>query len=433
MDHALELTNDKGQKYWGYGKDYHPDLSTDGNFMNDGLLAADRTPHPHMAEVKKVYQPVRFHAIDSAAGQFEVENRYDFIGLDKLEIQYQISTNGIECHQGSLGVVTVEPGQRGELKVDLSDIQFDPEQEYLITLNAITRDEEPMLGSGFEVAWDQFELTARPAYQQPEIAEELTISVDESKSAIQIAGKAFEICFDANNGQMTEYRVAGKNLIRTGFEPNFWRGLTDNDLGAKAFEWATIWQDAGAKRELTELSVEQISAQEIKLTTGFDLPTIECRYQLTYNIFADGEIRVEANFTPGEKELPVMMRFGLQMTLPADYKFIQWFGRGPVETYEDRKGAKAGVYGGTIAEQIHAYPRPQETANKTDVRWTRLTHPDGTGLKVIAEDTLLNTSAWPFAAEELDFIADEGGMGASGLTPMSCKHGADLLPGNLVT
>ncbi|MET4695547.1 glycoside hydrolase family 2 TIM barrel-domain containing protein [Endozoicomonas lisbonensis] len=433
MDHALELTNDKGQKYWGYGKDYHPDLPTDGNFMNDGLVAPDRTPHPHMAEVKKVYQPVRFHGVDAAAGRFEIENRYDFIGLDKFEIQYHVSADGIQVAKGSLGVSSVKPGQREALVVDLSGLDISEDKEYLITLSALTRDDEPMLGSGYEAAWDQFSLTARPAYQQPAINEEHCVKLAESETSVSLKGHNFDIRFDTKTGQMAEYRVDGQNLIRTGLEPNFWRGLTDNDLGAKAFEWATIWQDAGAKRQLIAIEVEQSGSQEVQVITRFDLPTIECQYVLTYTVFADGECRVAAEFTPGEKELPVMMRFGLQMTLSSDYQFIQWFGRGPVETYEDRKGAKAAVYGGTIQEQIHAYPRPQETANKTDVRWVALTQQDGVGLEVVAEDTLLNTSAWPFAAAELDFVADDGSMGASGLTPMSCKHGADLLPGNLVT
>ena len=112
---------------------------------------------------------------------------------------------------------------------------------------------------------------------------------------------------------------------------------------------------------------------------------------------------------------------------------MQWFGRGPVETYADRKGAKAGIHGGTTREQFHAYPRPQESGNKTDVRWVRITNQDGFGLEALAEDQLLNTSAWPFAAEELDFIADDGGMGASGLTPMTRKHGIDVQPGHLTT
>ena len=433
MDHALELTNDKGQKYWGYGKDFHPDLPTDGNFMNDGLVAADRTPHPHMAEVKKVYQPVRFHAIDAAAGHFEIENHYDFIDLDMLEIQYQISADGIDVTKGSLGVINVDPDSRRELKVDLSAHKLQQDREYLITLRAVTRNEVPMLGSGYETSWDQFSLTARPAYEQPAIDEAHVIELNESEALIQLKGHDFDVSFDAVNGQMSEYLLDGKNMVRTGLEPNFWRGLTDNDLGAKAFEWATIWQDAGAKRQLTDIEVEQISTQEIKVVTRFELPTIACLYTLTYTVFADGELRVAAEFTPGEKALPVMMRFGLQMTLPSDYQFIQWFGRGPVETYEDRKGAKAAVYGGTVWEQFHAYPRPQESGNKVDVRWARLTDKDGLGFEVIAEDTLLNTSAWPFAAEELDFVAAGGGMGASGLTPMTSKHGIDVQPGNLVT
>ena len=303
VDHALELTNDKGQKYWGYGKYYHPDLPTDGNFMNDGLLAPDRTPHPHMAEVKKVYQPVRFHAVDISAGRFEVENRYDFVGLDKLEIQYQVSADGAECVRGSLGVVDVKPGMRGALNIDLSPMEFNPEQEYLITFSAVTRDEEPMLGTGYELAWDQFALTSRPVYQQPEMNSRMMLAVQETDTSVAIKGENFAVCFDAVSGQMTEYLVNDNNQIRTGMEPNFWRGLTDNDLGAKAFEWATIWQDAGAKRQLTDLMVELVSEQEVKVVSCFDLPSIESRYQLTYLIFADGEIRVEAEFTPGEKEL----------------------------------------------------------------------------------------------------------------------------------
>ena len=128
------------------------------------------------------------------------------------------------------------------------------------------------------------------------------------------------------------------------------------------------------------------------------------------------------------------MRVGTQLTLPAQFQFIKWFGRGPVETYSDRKGAKAGIYGGTTWEQFHAYPRPQESGNKTDVRWVQLLDRNGFGLEAIAEDQLLNTSAWPFAQQELDFVADvEGGMGASGLTPMTCKHGIDVQPSNITT
>ena len=128
-----------------------------------------------------------------------------------------------------------------------------------------------------------------------------------------------------------------------------------------------------------------------------------------------------------------MMRMGTQLTLSAEYRYMKWFGRGPVETYSDRKGAKVGIYGGTTWEQFHPYPRPQESGNKTDIRWVRLLNRDGFGLEAIAENDLLNSSAWPFMASELDFVPDTDSNSASGLTPMSCKHGVDVQPGNITT
>ena len=316
MDHALQLTNEKGQKYWGYGKDYHPDMPTDGNFMNDGLVAPDRTPHPHMAEVKKVYQPVRFHDVDAAAGQFEVENRYDFIGLDHLDIRYQITADGHEVAKGSLGTVTVAAGERQPLFVSLSGLTLEQDKEYLITLSAVSKNEDAFVGSGFEYAWDQFNLTERPAYQQPAMDEHQTLELHQTDDAIEVKGADFAVHFDRHTGQMTEFTVAGRAMIRTGIEPNFWRGLTDNDLGAKAFEWADIWRNAGKERQLSSITVAAPSHHELQVATRFTLPTVASEYTLNYTIFADGEIRVETLFTPGDSELPMLMRVGTQLTLP---------------------------------------------------------------------------------------------------------------------
>ena len=432
MDHSLQLTNEKGQKYWGYGKDYHPDMPTDGNFMNDGLVAADRTPHPHMAEVKKVYQPVRFHAVDAAAGQFEIENRYDFIGLDHLAISYQISADGVEVGKGSLGSVQVAPDQRQPLSIDLTGFTLDESKEYLITLSALSKNQDAFVGSGYEYAWDQFNLTERKALQ-PVRDQEKTVALHQSDTLITIQGEDFTVEFDRDMGQLCKFAVDGHALLSTGPEINFWRGLTDNDLGAKAFEWAAVWQSAASERQLLSIAAETLSSNEVKVVTRFQLPTVSSQYTMTYHVYADGELRVDVQFTPGDQELPMLMRFGTQMVLPAEFQYMQWFGRGPVETYSDRKGAKAGIYGGTTWEQFHAYPRPQESGNKTDVRWVRITNKDGIGLEATAEEQLLNTSAWPFAPEELDFVADAGGMGASGLTPMTCKHGIDVQPGNQTT
>lgn len=432
MDHALQLTNDRSQKYWGYGKDYHPTMPTDGNFLNDGLVGADRVPHPHMAEVKKVYQPIRFHSLDITKGEFEIENCYDFIGLHHVSLQYEITQQGKPFAFGTLGALTVAAGKRKKINIPVAELHFDPACEYILTLSAVTNNEQAFINTGYEIAWDQFNLTQRACVQPQKCEETVLLYVNETDTKLHISGGDVVVEFNRHTGELIDYAVAENSLIRSGLVPNFWRGLTDNDLGAKLFETSLIWKDAGALRQLTALSYET-TADGIRVTTEFSLPSIESQFLICYDIYPSGDIRVTANFTPGLMALPIMLRMGMQLTLPSEYHFMQWFGRGPVETYCDRKGAKVGIYGGTTVDQYHAYPRPQETGNKTDVRWMRLINGQGVGIEVIAESQLLNASAWPFDSQQLDFVADVDGMGASGLTPISCKHGADIQHGDFTT
>lgn len=431
MDHALQLTNARGQKYWGYGKDYHPDKPSDGNFLNDGLLAADRTPHPHMAEVKKVYQPVRFHAVDAACGRFAVENRYDFITLEHLEIHYQITRDGHAVVSGSLGTLAIGADQQQNIQIPLNNIVRSQAGEYLITLSAVTKDDAPMVGCNYELAWEQFALTPRVAPESGDAQSGTPLQVEETATTLAVKGANFTVLFSREDGCLSHFSVDGKALIEHGPQPNFWRGLTDNDLGAKVFNWAEVWQHAASLRTLQDLTVEHLSAHQVMVTTRFSLPTVASEYTLRYVIAANGEIHISVDFVPGAEPLPILPRFGTELILPCEYHYIQWYGRGPGETYSDRKGAKVGIYGGTTWEQFHAYPRPQESGNKTDVRWVRLINDDGFGLEAVADDQLLNTSAWPFAADQLDFVAD--GDSASGLTPLSRRHGVDVQPGAITT
>ncbi|AGH80472.1 beta-galactosidase [Psychromonas sp. CNPT3] len=433
MDHSLELTNDKGQKYWGYGKDYHPTMPTDGNFMNDGLVGADRVPHPHMAEVKKVYSPVKFSRVDLRSGRFEVHNKYDFITLNHLEINYEISQAGSLLFTGTVGTVPIEPGLSTEIKIPLNERSFNGRDDVLITLSAVTKNEHPMLGSAYEVAWEQFSLTDRKIFTPINEPSQEKLITKESDTELVIKGKDFDLIFDRKTGDIIEYTHKGTNILTSGLIPNFWRGLTDNDLGANAHQWAAIWKDAGVLRDVQSFETARVSDNEFRVTVKFNMASICSEFTFVYCVYSTGDVHVKADFIPKDLSLPIMMRFGTQLTLAAEFKYVQWFGRGPVETYADRKGAKLGIYGGTTWEQFHAYPRPQETGNKTDVRWFRLTNKEGSGLEIIADDKLLNASAWPFSADELDFVADMDSNSASGLTPMSQKHGVDVQPGDVTT
>lgn len=433
MDHALALTNERGQTYWGYGKDYHPDLPTDGNFMNDGLVGADRVPHPHMAEVKKVYQAVSFYQDKQNPTEIRIENKHDFINLDQFLVRYELLENGQPFYAKNLAPLAIGAGEQKSLTLDIDFTQFKPDAQYCLSLSVVTKNESAFLAAGHEIAWEQFDLTERPLVKLNTEGSPLQVSEKNKVLCITSKGdKEIEVEFNTQSGELFNYSLNAKRLIHTGLAPNFWRGLTDNDLGAKLYESSAIWQDAASLRKLTHFSY-QTKQERVCVEACFDLPSIECQYKMSYDIYPSGEIRVNASFTPGKKPLPLMLRMGLQLTLPKEYHFVQWFGRGPVETYEDRKGAKLGVYGGTVLDQYHAYPRPQETGNKTDVRWMRLINGQGFGIEAIAEEKLLNASVWPFAASELDFIADKDGMGASGLTPISRKHGVDIQHSDFTT
>ncbi len=433
MDHSLELTNDKGQKYWGYGKDYHPTMPTDGNFLNDGLVDPNRVPHPPMAEVKKVYAPVKFSVVDLHSGRFAVKNKYDFISLNHLEIHYEITKAGVSISSGSMGTLLVEPGATAEITIPLEGAYFHDEDEFLITISAVTKNDVAMVGSGYELAWDQFSLTERKVFSPINIETCQKLNIKDEECEILIKGNDFELIFSRKTGDIIKYLHKGTNIFTSALVPNFWRGLTDNDIGAHAHEWASLWKDAGSLRELSSFVTKTISEHEFLVTVTFNLPNVSSDITYEYLIYATGDIHVQVDFIPRDLTLPMMMRFGTQVTLAPEFKYVQWFGRGPMETYADRKDAKAGIYGGTTWEQYHAYPRPQESGNKTDVRWFRLTNKEGNGLEILADKQLLNASAWPFSANELDFVADTESESASGLTAMSQKHGVDVQPGDVTT
>ena len=199
-------------------------------------------------------------------------------------------------------------------------------------------------------------------------------------------------------------------------------------------EWAAIWKDAGQRIQLQHLSVEPERAGRFQLAAEYKLPIIESTQRIEYTVRPDGSITIDNHFTPGEEDLPDLPRFGMQLRLPASLEYLSWLGRGPHETYWDRKTSGAvGLYRGRVWDQIHRYSRPQETGNKTDVHWMALRNRDGAGL-MVRGDTLLSASAWPFAMEDLDFAAGKSGaQSASGLVPVTSKHGADLAPRNFIT
>ena len=434
VDQSLEYVNENGVKYWAYGKDFHPDLPTDGNFLNNGLVNPHRVPNPHAYEVKKVYQPIRFTAANAQAGQFTIENKHFFIGLDDYQLHWKIEANGELVAKGQQAFPKVEPQQSKPLSIKLPTLPTQDSREYFITLSAVIDTPQPLLDIGHEVAFEQFPLLVKRVAAPIKDKGLQLANVKESAGSIIFNNGETRLEFDQKTGWLTQYVHKDKSLLKAPLKANFWRAPTDNDLGNNMHSWASIWQTAADSLSLKDLTYKK-NSQGYQLTAKYISSVFDGTYQVDYSIAHNGRVQVNAaiNFAKGQK-LPDLPRFGMQTVLNGDYKNLSWFGRGPHESYADRKTSAAiGLFRAPVLEQIQHYPRPQENANKTDTRWVALKDHNSVGLLAVG-DKPLSVSAWPYLQQDIDYIAGkDGSASASGLVPLTSKKGAEVPIRNLVT
>jgi beta-galactosidase len=218
---------------------------------------------------------------------------------------------------------------------------------------------------------------------------------------LTLTGEDFLLEFNKNHGTIEALRYQGTELIRTGPRPSFWRAPTDNDIGNDMPTRLGVWRDAGRDWGVSR-SARRLAAGLVRIDVDGYLPRVRSRYRAAHLVRGDGEIRINVSLVPDDTDLPDLPRFGMQMTLPREFQLLEWYGRGPHETYQDRKsGARIGLFSGTIDAQFVEYSRPQENGNKTDVRWALLTNPEGAGLLVVGHP-LLEVSAWNYMLEDLE-------------------------------
>lgn len=422
VDQALEYKDENGNPYLAYGHDYHPDLPTDGNFLNNGLVDPYRNPHPHLTEVKKVYEPVQFHYLEN--GMVEIINKNFFADFSDKVVSWKILKNGKEVFQDQNIAVNVDPQERKRITLDKFPDRLSAEDEYILQVSLIQKEDNPLLPKGHEVGWDEFLLQKGHPDEEPSSEGEVLQVVD-NDGFYSIKNDIVDLTIDATSGEIQTWSYDGISITDAPIRPNFWRAPTDNDLGNNMFIWAKIWQDATYNYRSKLLAAPKESDNGVSYKVAYDLPNKEADVEINYILKTDGSLKVAYSFKPNQKELPNIPRLGMYMTLPKDFTDISWYGKGGTESYWDRKtGVKTGLYSGKIMDQFERYLRPQETGNKTEVRWAKVSSSDLT-LKAFG-NTLLNTSVWPFAMTEIDFNSDDASESASGLVPVTSRHGADI-------
>ncbi|WP_347175079.1 glycoside hydrolase family 2 TIM barrel-domain containing protein [Polaribacter uvawellassae] len=428
VDQSLEYIDKNGKPYLAYGHDYHPDLPTDGNFLNNGLVDPYRNPHPHLSEVKKVYEPVQFNYLGNQT--IQITNKNFFADFSDKEMRFKILKNGKVVFEKTNISLNVKP--QSSIKLRFKDIpeMFVPENEYFLEVSLHQKEATELIPKGYEVAWDQFALKfgSNPLYEKNK-GEKFTINLN--NDVFLIKNNKSQLNISSKTGEITSWVFNGKEITNQPIRPNFWRPPTDNDLGNGMDKWAKIWQDASYKYTAKLIEKPKKSENSVSFKVLYSTPKNEIDLEVSYFLDSNGSISVYSIFSPKQKNLPNIPRLGMYLTIPNTFTDVSWYGKGPEESYWDRKtGQKLGIFSGKTKEQFHVYSRPQETGNKTDVRWVQVASKD-ISLKATSQQ-LLNTSVWPFVMKEIDFNAGDGATSASGLVPVTTKHGADIKIGNSI-
>jgi len=401
-DQGLRKFDDKGRQFWAYGGDFG-DVPNDGNFCCNGLVQPDRRPNPSLYEVKKVYQRIHVEPVDLPTARFRIYNEYDFLNLKNFQGRWQLTCDGKPIFSGTLPQLDVEPKTSTVVTVPLPKIKPVAGSEFWLKISFHLAADTLWAQAGYELAWDQFQVFADVPPAPPLSLDSIPpVQLVDTPNAVQVTGADFAVTIGKTSGALESLRYKGTELIVSPLVPNFWRVPIDNDRGNAMPRRLGPWRDAGPGRQVLSIGATRLAdGKAVRVRVDGTLPVGRSEFHLVYTIYGTGDVVVRLMVAPAGKNLPDLPRVGMQMAVPARLQHLSWFGRGPHESYWDRKtSAAVGLYSGTVEDSFHLYVRPQETGNKSDVRWMSLTDGAGFGLLVVGMP-LVDFSTWPFSMEDL--------------------------------
>ena len=398
VDQTIIRKDEAGRDYFAQGPDF-ANRGGDDSPVGDGVIRSDRTPDPEYFELAKVQSPIAFA---QARPGYEVLNRHDHIDLSRFTLDWTMMEDGRAVATGTIPTPAVVPGGRAPLSFTPPPAR-DAGAERILVLRARARGGAiPMVAAGHVVGWEQFALTPPRTIA----ATRGVVPVAAADALVLAAGDAV-LEVDRATGLVRRYARGGTTLLRGG-APDFWRAPTDNDIGTGVTKSHAMWQQFSQRRRLDGAAIEGDA-----IVVRHDMGVGSVKTATRWTMAADGTVRAELTFTPIRATLPDPLRVGLTFRTPAMLDRVRWYGRGPHETYADRKtGGLVAQWQGALADQYHGYARPQESGSKQDVRWIALTGSGGgTGLRVTGER--------PVAVNALPFPYDD-------LSTM--KHSSDIRP-----
>ncbi len=401
VDQGLEAKDEKGNIFYKYGGDFK-DYPNDGNFCCNGIVRPDRTPNPALYEVKKVYQYQKIEPMNLHEGEVDLFNKNFFIGTAHLLFSWELTENGKLIQKGQLPNYDVAPRQKMRIRIPFEKPQLKAGAEYYLKVTATFREDGLWAKKGHVTAWDQYAVPFEaPAVEAQAVNELPAVEVVQTEAAIRVFNKTFSVEVDPKSGQVVSYKQKKAELLTAPMKVNFWRVPTDNDRGNKMPKRLSVWKNP--TMEVQSVDVNQVSAGLVivevksKLAVGSNSQVVN-----KYIITGDGALGVNTAVSLEGEKIPEMPRLGMQFAIDDKYENVSFFGRGPWETYWDRKTCgEVAIHSGKINDFIHDYVRPQENGNHADVRWVTFTDVKKQGVKIDAGQ-LIHFSAWPYSMETLE-------------------------------
>lgn len=435
VDQALHVKDENGNDNYLYGTDFQgqephklidiPNTTamTGSNvyFCANGIIGADRKPHPQIVEVKHGYQNIGITAVDASNGEFKLKNKLLFTNLSNFNCKWVIKAEGEEVLSGELGKIECAPLEECNIKIDFDSSKLPKDKEVILTVSFETTKESLGIEKDYEIAFEQFIINAMP--QPKDDNADGNIDFDINGKRVTVKGDNLEVIVD--DGKIVSYKIDGKELLKAPLMPNYFRALTDNDIDFLNFtpQWAKFhpfyaWQRAThhTRADKTEV-IKNNNAVEIHI--AFSTAGLK-KSVATYRVYPDGRLYVFHSAVPTKG----MLRFGYQMTMDKSMEYITWYGRGPKPTYIDRKlGSKIDLYKSSVTDFEYRYMRPQESSNRCDVRYFTLTDKNGFGIKVNAYyDNPINFSAYHYTTDGLEKATHINDIPYEDITTVNIDH-----------
>jgi len=425
QDQGIWNKRDPSHVILAYGGGFG-EFPNDHYFIHKGVIASDRSPKPHYPEMKKAYQWIGISEGNLEAGIVKIKNKYQFTSLKNFNASWTLSENGTLIGSGTYPSFDVKPGQEISVQVPFESGKPKEGAEYFLRISYTLANDEIWAKKGYEVASQQFQLPVKVQAVRPVVSAARPLAMIRSEKEITLKGDGFTAVFDMTAGTFSRLERNGLNILKAGGGPrlHLWRAPHRNDdmyadrgwnnNGIKELKWTA-----------QGISAEQTSASEVKISVrllGEGKNGFTVNHDVVYKLSGNGIITSENSINSSNPQI-VAGRIGVRMFLDKQFDQAEYFGRGPMENYADRKRAfDVGVYKSTVKGLLTPYEKPMDAGNHEDVRWVKITNPGGTGLLAECDTSLLQFTALPYSDEQMENVEYKIDLPQSEATVFCISH-----------